>query len=80
MGMCGVNPGQNMMKDLRQEDQKRIRSAHQKISAKFQKQRQKLRSKRKLKGENSYSSGAFGLSSKPETVKGGVLLELENKF
>ena len=70
LGMCGVAAGQNMMKALRKEDQNRIRNAEKKISEKYRRQRQKLRSKKKSKGELSYSSGAFGLSAKPETVKG----------
>ena len=66
MGLCGVSPGANMLKALRKEDEVRVKSAAQKISQKYVKQRKLLRAKKKAKGDNSYSFGAFGLSSMPE--------------
>ena len=66
MDLCGVNPGQNMLKALRDQDKRRIKSAGQKVSLKYMKQRKILHAKWKSKGEASYSSGAFGLDSKPE--------------
>lgn len=68
MDLSGVNPGASMLKALREQDKKRIKSAGQKVSLKYRKQRKNLRAKRKSKGEESYSSGAFGLDSKPETT------------
>lgn len=76
MDLSGVNPGQSMLKAMRQQDSRRIKSAAQKVSSKYRKQRKELRAKRKSKGEESYSSGAFGRDSKPETaVKQGKKLK-----
>ena len=67
MDSCGVTPGSNMMISLRQQNKSRIRSSAQKISSRYRKQRQSLRSKRKSKGdEKAYEAGFFGLSGKPE--------------
>ena len=72
MNLSGVNPGASMLKTLREQDKKRIKSAGQKVSLNYRKQRKNWHAKRKSKGEESYSSGAFGLDSKPEkTVKLG---------
>lgn len=73
MDLSGVNPGQSMLKALRDQDKRRIITAGRKVSVKYRKQRKILRAKRKSKGEVSYSSGAFGLDSKPEiSVKQGI--------
>ena len=42
MDSCGVTPGSNMMRSLRQQDKSRIRSSAQKISFQYRKQRQSL--------------------------------------
>ena len=68
MDLSGVNPDASMLKALREQGKKKIKSAGQKVSLKYRKQRKNLRAKRKSKGEESYSSGAFGLDSKPKTA------------
>ena len=81
MDLSGVNPGASMLKALREQDKKRIKSAGQKVSLKYRKQRKNLRAKGKSKGEESYSSGAFGLDSKPETtVKQGRKVKSRKTF
>ena len=73
MDLSGVNPGQSMLKALRDQDKRRIVTAGRKVSVKYRTQRKILRAKQKSKGEVSYSSGAFGLDSKPEiSVKQGI--------
>ena len=72
MKSCGIFPGQNMLKALRNEDEERIMSAAHKLSSKYRKQRQEIRSKRKSKADKlSYQAGAFGTSSKPEADGNG---------
>lgn len=67
MKSCGISPGLNMLKALRKEDEERIMSAAHKVSSKYRKRRQEIRSKRKSKADKlSYQAGAFGTSSKPE--------------
>lgn len=67
MQQCGVSPGRNMLKALRQEDQERVNAAARKVSSKYRQQRQSLRSKRKSRADKvSYQPGAFGISAKPE--------------
>ena len=67
MKSCGISPGLNMLKALRKEDKERIVFAAHKVSSKYRKQRQEIRSKRKSKADKlSYQAGAFGTSSKPE--------------
>ena len=67
MKSCGISPGRNMLKALRNEDKERILSAAHKVSSKYWKRRQEIRSKRKTKADKlSYQAGAFGTSSKPE--------------
>ena len=80
MDLCGVDPGQNMLKALREQDSRRIKSAGQKVSSKYRQQRKRLRAQRKSKGKDSYSSGAFDLSSKPEITnkKGRKAKSIEN--
>ena len=70
MESCGISPGRNMLKALRKEDQDRIASAAHKVSSKYRKRRQIIRSKRKSKADKlAYQSGAFGTSSKPEAAE-----------
>ncbi|XP_068700909.1 uncharacterized protein [Montipora foliosa] len=70
MKSCGISPGRNMLKALRREDQDRIASAAHKISSKYRKRRQIIRSNRKSRADKlAYQAGAFGTSSKPETDK-----------
>ena len=67
MKSCGISPGLNMLKSLRKEDKEKIVFAAHKVSSKYRKQRQEIRSKRKSKADKlSYQAGAFGTSSKPE--------------
>ena len=67
MNSCGISPGRNMLKALRKEDKERIVFASHKVSSKYRKRRQEIRSKRKSKADKlSYQAGAFGTSSKPE--------------
>jgi len=48
---------------------------------KYRKQRKYLHAKRKSKGKESYSTGAFGLDSKPETtVNQGKKIKSRNNF
>ena len=68
MQSCGVTPGRNMLKALRKVDHERIVFAGHKVSTRYRKQRQELRSKKKSKADKlSYQAGAFGISSKPES-------------
>lgn len=67
MQSCGVTPGRNMLKDLRKEDHERIVFAGHKVSTRYRKQRQELRSKKSKADKLSYQAGAFGISSKPES-------------
>ena len=67
MELCHVTPGVNTMKAFRKQDQSRVKSASQKISSKYRKQRQNLRAKKKGKGDDTaYQSGGFSLSSHPD--------------
>ena len=67
MNSCGISPGRNMLKALRKEDKERIVFASHKVSSKYRKRRQEIRSKRKSKADKlSYQARAFGTSSKPE--------------
>ena len=67
MQLCGVNPGVNTMRALRQQDQSRIKSSSQKKNVKYADRRRKLRAQKKSKGDvASYQPGGFGLSSQPE--------------
>lgn len=47
MDLSGVNPGQSMLKALRDQGKGRIITAGQKVSVKHRKQRKILRAKRK---------------------------------
>ena len=68
MQSCGVTPGRNMLKALRKVDHERIVFAGHKVSTRYRKQRQELRSKKKTQADKlSYQAGAFGISSKPES-------------
>ena len=68
MQSCGVTPGRNTLKALRKVDHERIVFAGHKVSTRYRKQRQELRSKKKSKADKlSYQAGAFGISSKPES-------------
>ena len=68
MQSCGVAPGKNMLQALRKEDHERIVFAAHKVSTRYRKQRQELRSKKKSKADKlSYQAGTFGISSKPES-------------
>ena len=67
MKSCGISPGRNMLKALRNEDKERVMSAAHELSSKYRKQRQEIRSKPKSKADKlSYRAGAFDTSSKPE--------------
>ena len=67
MELCHVAPGVNTMKAFRKQDQSRVKSASQKISSKYRKQRQNLRAKKKGKRDDTaYQSGGFSLSSHPD--------------
>ena len=69
---CGVKqPGKNMLRALKKEDTLRLKLAAQKTSRKYRMKRRILRAqKKKKKDKQSYKSGSFGLSEKPEKVKG----------
>jgi len=67
MNSCGVSPGRNMLKAPRREDHERIVFAAHKVSLRYRKRRQEIRSKKKSKADKlAYQAGAFGTSSKPE--------------
>lgn len=67
MQLCGINPAVNTIRALRKQDQSRIKSSSQKISAKYADCRRKLWAQKKSKGdEASYQPGRFGLSCQPE--------------
>ncbi|CAB3993253.1 Hypothetical predicted protein [Paramuricea clavata] len=54
------------MKALRKQDYVRIKNAAKKVSEKYRKKRQKLRSEKKDKADKkSYQPGGFHLSDKP---------------
>ena len=56
-------PGAQTMSALRKQDDARIKNAAKKISEKYRKKRQKLRSEKKDKSDKkSYQPGGFGLS------------------
>ena len=62
MKSCGISPGLNMLKALRKEDKERIMSAAHKVSSKYRKRRQEIRSKRKSKADKlSYQPGHLAL-------------------
>ena len=64
---CGISPGINMLKALTRVNKDSIVSAAHKISSKYRKWRQIIRSNRKSKADNlAYQAGAFGVGSKPE--------------
>ena len=70
MKSCGITPGSSMLQAFRKEDKSRVQNAAYKISKKYKDKRQALRAKKKDKTDKqSYSSGAFGLSAKPEQPK-----------
>lgn len=70
MEMCGVTPGVNMLRALRQQDKTRTYTSAKKVSEKYRKQRQKLHSQRKSKGDqNAYQSGGFSLSAQPDACQ-----------
>ena len=57
-----------MLKALKKEDQERIASAAHKISSKYRKRRQTIRSMKNSKADKlAYQAGAFGTSFKRET-------------
>ena len=66
----GVAPGTNMLSALRKSDDKRIKFAARKISAKARLNRRKLRGKTKSKPKvkTTYMPGGFGLSKEPEDI------------
>ena len=67
MELRHVTPRVNTMKAFTKQDQSRVKSASQKISSKYRKQRQNLRAKKKGKGDDTtYHSGGFSLSSHPD--------------
>ena len=68
----GVAPGTNMLSALRKSDDKRIKFAARKISAKAWLNRRKLRgkTKSKTKVKTTYMLGGFGLSKEPEDKTG----------
>ena len=66
----GVEPGENMLRAIQNQDQERIKQAERKVSIKYRMNRRKQRAKKKSKGEKEpvvYQAGGFGLSSKPES-------------
>ena len=66
LDLCGVTPGAQTMSALRKQDDVRMKNAAKKISEKYRKKRQKLRSEKKDKSDKkSYQPGGFGLSAKP---------------
>ena len=70
MDMCGITPGANTMKALREQDNQRIKAAAKKVSAKYRERRRQPRAQRKAKADqNAYQAGAFSLSSKPDDPK-----------
>jgi hypothetical protein len=70
MKSCGISPGSSMLEAFRKEDKKRIQGAAYKVTLKYREKRRALRAQKKDKTDKqSYSSGAFGLSTKPEEGK-----------
>ncbi|CAB3990356.1 Hypothetical predicted protein [Paramuricea clavata] len=66
LDLCGVTPGVHTMKALKRQDDVRLKNAAKKVSEKYRKKRQKLRSAKKDKADKkSYQPGGFGLSAKP---------------
>ena len=66
LDLCGVSPGAQTMSVPRKPDDVRIKNAAKKISEKYRKKRQKLRSEKKDKADKtSYQPGGFDLSAKP---------------
>ena len=61
MNLSGVNPGASMLKTLREQDKKRIKSAGQKVSLKYRKQRKNLRESGSRKERNHTLQGPLAL-------------------
>ena len=69
LDLCGVSPGMNTKKALRKQDEQRLLTAAKKVSEKYRKQRQKLRSQKKDKADKkSYQPGGFGLNVQPDSL------------
>ena len=66
LDLCGVTPVAQTMKALKKQNYVRIKNAAKKVSEKYRKKRQKLRSEKKDKADKkSYQPGGFALSAKP---------------
>ena len=66
LDLCGVTPGVHTMRAFRKQDDVRLKNSAKKVSEKYRKKRQKLRSQKKDKADKkSYQPGGFGLSAKP---------------
>ena len=66
LDLCGVSPGAQTMSALSKQDDVRIKNAAKKVSEKYRKKRQKLRSEKKdTADKKSNQHGGFGLSAKP---------------
>ncbi|XP_068708152.1 uncharacterized protein [Montipora foliosa] len=67
MKSCKISLGRNMLKALGREELDRIASEAHKISSKYRKRRQIVRSNRISRADKlAFQAGAFGISSKPE--------------
>ena len=68
------------MKALHKKDKKRLYHTAKKTSAKYCKQRQTLRAQKKAKADkDSYSSGAFGVSTKREIPRKKIIFEVKKQ-
>ena len=66
----GIEPGENTLRALRQEDRARLYNATQKISEQYQKRIKRLKFQKTLKRDNNttYKAGGFGVNTLPEEV------------
>ena len=66
----GIEPGENTLRALRQEDRARLYNATRKISEQYQKRRKRLKFQKKLKRDDNttYKAGGFGVNTLPEEV------------
>ena len=77
---CGVSPGKNAVKALHKKDRQRLYHAAKKTSAKYRQQCQTLRAQKKAKADkDSYSSGAFVVSTKREIPRKKIIFEVKKQ-
>ena len=67
----GIEPGDNTLRALRQQDRARLQNASRKVSAKYRISRKKLKFQRKKKDKRlctAYKAGGFGTMTVPDQI------------